>query len=64
MSQTHANRNHRDRYAEEEVAIPSSGVDAEKVKQEIDDLMDEIDAMLEDGTSELTAQHYKQAGGQ
>ncbi len=45
----------------EATPIPSKNVDGEAIKSEIDDLLDEIDAVLED---EEFAINFKQAGGQ
>ena len=46
-----------------EAPVPSSTEKAEKLKAELDDLLDEIDEVLEDNAEEFV-RNYVQKGGQ
>jgi ubiquitin-like protein Pup len=54
-------RKEREEVVEEEVAAPSER--GEKLKEDIDDLLDEIDSVLEDNAEEFV-RSYVQKGGQ
>jgi ubiquitin-like protein Pup len=47
----------------EEVAAPAESEKAEKLKGDIDDLLDEIDSVLEDNAEDFV-RNYVQKGGQ
>ena len=49
--------------AEAEEATPASSERGEKIKAELDDLLDEIDEVLEDNAEEFV-RNYVQKGGQ
>ena len=49
--------------AEVEEAAPASSERGEKIKAELDDLLDEIDEVLEDNAEEFV-RNYVQKGGQ
>ena len=49
---------------EEEIdEVPASGAHGEKLKEDIDDLLDEIDSVLEDNAEEFV-RNYVQKGGE
>jgi ubiquitin-like protein Pup len=54
-------RKEREEIVEEEVAAPSER--GEKLKEDIDDLLDEIDSVLEDNAEEFV-RSYVQKGGE
>ena len=54
-------RKEREEIVEEEVAAPTER--GEKLKEDIDDLLDEIDSVLEDNAEEFV-RSYVQKGGQ
>ena len=54
-------RKEREEVVEEEVAAPTER--GEKLKEDIDDLLDEIDSVLEDNAEEFV-RSYVQKGGQ
>ena len=54
-------RKEREEVVEEEVAAPSER--GEKLKEDIDDLLDEIDSVLEDNAEEFV-RSYVQKGGE
>lgn len=46
------------------IAIPPSGVDTEKLKSDIDAILDEIDETLSEEEAATTVASYVQKGGQ
>jgi prokaryotic ubiquitin-like protein Pup len=53
----------RERELDDEVAAPAESEKAEKLKGDIDDLLDEIDSVLEDNAEDFV-RNYVQKGGQ
>jgi ubiquitin-like protein Pup len=48
---------------EETVEVDAPGVQGEKIKEELDDLLDEIDSVLEENAEEFV-RNYVQKGGE
>lgn len=62
--QTHKGRSTPDRDNESvDEAVPATSESGEKLKAELDDLLDEIDEVLEDNAEEFV-KSYVQKGGQ